>query len=834
MAMKKSTTVDLRTYSLHLLLVSIFILTTTTVFAANPNNNSADKKLLVAPHYQALKNRIKDSDSVQIIATYKEFYIGRTQAHRRALARESLKAFHRKKKFSAKKIFNHLPFSTYAVSDTELDALIDSGLISHIEEDKPHKAILNQSIPFVGADTAHNNNITGTNVAVAILDTGLDLDHSAFAGRIVEEACFSDNFNPQQRVSLCPNGQDEQFGTGSAAACTNDSQCFHGTHVGSIATGNNGTFGGVAPSVSIIAIQVFTLVNNSTICDGNSSCALAFTSDIIKGMDHVASLSSSHTIAAINLSLGSGEFFSACDNIQSSFKTAVDNLKALDIATVIASGNDGHTNAVASPACISTAITVGSVGNANNNVSSFSNSGLNLIDYLAPGENIAAAFSETGGFASTSGTSMAAPHVTGAFALIKQLYPSFSVDQIDALLSANSVDVIDSRNSLTFERIDIGQVINSQMPALTITAPNNLSTINIGTAISLTANATDPQDGDLSNSVNWNSNLDGVITSPATLSLGTHTLTASVTDTQGFIATSNVNVTVANPPTTTILAPANASQFLQSETINLIGSASDPEDGDISANINWSSNIDNLLGTSASINADLSAGIHTITASVTDSDGAIVTNPATIQLDILADADADGIDDAWETLFGIDLPGDDPDSDTLTNLEEYIAGSNPIDAAPTVTIITPITGAEFSESATITLTGSANDTEDGNVSALITWASSLDGIIGTDASINTSTLNLGTHTISATVTDSQGAAPVSIPSIEITIDTNDGDINNDGILDIRDLLMLEQYLTNSRTLNAGELIRADVHPADTGDEQLTIEDLLFLRQLLLL
>ncbi len=83
---------------------------------------------------------------------------------------------------------------------------------------------------------------------------------------------------------------------------------------------------------------------------------------------------------------------------------------------------------------------------------------------------------------------------------------------------------------------------------------------------------------------------------------------------------------------------------------------------------------------------------------------------------------------------------------------------------PVVTITNPATGA--SQASPILFIGTATDTEDGNIAANIVWTSSLDGTLGTGASINPS-LSVGTHTITATITDS--ADQVDTDSISVTV-----------------------------------------------------------------
>ena len=76
--------------------------------------------------------------------------------------------------------------------------------------------------------------------------------------------------------------------------------------------------------------------------------------------------------------------------------------------------------------------------------------------------------------------------------------------------------------------------------------------------------------------------------------------------------------------------------------------------------------------------------------------------------------------------------------------------------APTVTITAPVNGSSSDEGVSIGFAGTANDSEDGDISANLTWTSDLDSIIGSGASFSTSTLSVGAHTITASVTDSGG------------------------------------------------------------------------------
>ncbi len=227
-----------------------------------------------------------------------------------------------------------------------------------------------------------------------------------------------------------------------------------------IAVGRNGSSGGttlngVARGATLIGIQVFSEVRSSTTCGGPSTCALAYTSNIISGLQRVYDVRGAYSIASANLSLGGGGYTTYCDT--EPIKAAVDLLRGAGIATVIASGNSYYTNAVGFPACVSSAVTVGATSDADA-VASFSNSGPQL-DLLAPGVSITSSVPGSA-YGGKSGTSMAAPHVAGAWAVLKQCNPGASVDQIQNALAASGAAVTDSRNGLVRPRIRINDAIN--------------------------------------------------------------------------------------------------------------------------------------------------------------------------------------------------------------------------------------------------------------------------------------------------------------------------------------------------------------------------------------
>ncbi len=97
---------------------------------------------------------------------------------------------------------------------------------------------------------------------------------------------------------------------------------------------------------------------------------------------------------------------------------------------------------------------------------------------------------------------------------------------------------------------------------------------------------------------------------------------------------------------------------------------------------------------------------------------------------------------------------------------------DPGNTAPTVTITAPADGSSFDEGTSVTFSGFASDAEDGDLTSSLVWNSDLDGQIGTGGSFSTSTLSVGTHTITASVTDSGGLS--GSDSITVTINSVGG------------------------------------------------------------
>jgi extracellular elastinolytic metalloproteinase len=180
-------------------------------------------------------------------------------------------------------------------------------------------------------------------------------------------------------------------------------------------------------------------------------------------------------------------------------------------------------------------------------------------------------------------------------------------------------------------------------------------------------------------------------------------------------------------PTVQISSPANNASFASGASIVFTGTASDTEDGTLTASLSWTSSLQGALGTGGSFTrTDLAVGTHVITAAVTDTQG--TAGSATITIVVTAP-----------------------------------------NTGPSVSISQPANGTTFTKGQAVTFSGSASDAQDGNLTASIAWTSSLQqGVLGTGATFSRSDLVVGTHVISAKVTDSGNLSQTAQLTITIS------------------------------------------------------------------
>lgn len=246
-------------------------------------------------------------------------------------------------------------------------------------------------------------NKRGEGVHVFVGDTGIRISHTDFGGR-----AFAGYDATPTGSGACKDPQDK--------TCAPDGH-GHGTHCAGTV---GGTKYGVANTAKLYAVKVLTDSGSGT------------RSGILLGIDWVKQQATtfSKKPAIISLSLGgSGK--------SQAWKDAIDDVTSAGLMVVVAAGNSNHNACGDSPAFVPSAITVGSTTDQDKR-SSFSSWGP-CVDIFAPGSHIkSAGIQNDNSEKSMSGTSMACPHVAGAYALLFSANPNLGRADIEVLLFAKS------------------------------------------------------------------------------------------------------------------------------------------------------------------------------------------------------------------------------------------------------------------------------------------------------------------------------------------------------------------------------------------------------------
>lgn len=248
----------------------------------------------------------------------------------------------------------------------------------------------------------------GKGVVVAILDTGIDLNHPDLKDRIIGGRNFTKEGSPDDYLDR--NG--------------------HGTHVAGIigASENEKGVVGVAPECSLLIVKVL---------DGDGSGDYQGITEGIKWATKWRG-KNGERVRIMNMSLGGAE---DDHNLHEAIKKAVEE----DILVVVASGNEGDDNEetfeAGYPACYKECIEV-SASDENNRLAPFSNNN-EYVDCIASGVNVLSTYIGSQ-YAKLSGTSMATPHISGALALIvnvgeKYFNRHLCESEVYALLIKNTV-----------------------------------------------------------------------------------------------------------------------------------------------------------------------------------------------------------------------------------------------------------------------------------------------------------------------------------------------------------------------------------------------------------
>ncbi|MCL7973601.1 MAG: hypothetical protein M8835_03495 [marine benthic group bacterium] len=186
-------------------------------------------------------------------------------------------------------------------------------------------------------------------------------------------------------------------------------------------------------------------------------------------------------------------------------------------------------------------------------------------------------------------------------------------------------------------------IVENQAPTVAITSPADGTQVLLGAEVTLVGSAIDTEDGALGgDDVTWESSLDGQLgtgtqLATSSLSQGTHTITLTAEDSRGLEGSNGIELEVlANGlPAVTIDQPATGSNFLDTDAISFVGSATDDEDGALTgSSLVWNSSLDGDFATGEAPAAlTLSAGIHLVTLTATDAQGQEGTNSVSITVE---------------------------------------------------------------------------------------------------------------------------------------------------------------------------------------------------------
>lgn len=334
--------------------------------------------------------------------------------------------------------FQFLPAIAMTMDANALDAARSYDDSVKVWKDWPVEPYLSDSGPMVGADRAHGGGYTGRDTWIAVIDTGVDIEHPFIAGRPIAEACFADR---------CPNGRKKMTGDGAARPVHS-----HGTHVAGIALGRGDGMSGVAPDAGLIAINVFNP-------DGG-----ARNSNILAALDWLIGIAWTRpvTIASVNMSLGAPVHRSwPCED--QLYDLAAEYLARRDVVIVAAAGNESKADGISHPACVEDIVSVGAIDKGSR-IARFSNSAP-ILDMLAPGVDINSSVPRSRGgkapFEEYPGTSMAAPHVAGAYAVLRQAAPFRSIKDLYRALVGSGEDIRDRRNGITKPALDVAGALEA-------------------------------------------------------------------------------------------------------------------------------------------------------------------------------------------------------------------------------------------------------------------------------------------------------------------------------------------------------------------------------------
>lgn len=426
--------------------------------------------------------------------------------------------------------YDLIPTIAASIPITSIRGLQKNPNIIAIEEDasiQTSEESYDWGVDAIEADLVHDvTSYDGTGIKVAVVDTGIAFSHPDLPSDVRGYNVLNPKADP-----IDDNG--------------------HGTHVaGTIAAiiGNNTGLKGIAPNIELYAVKVLNRQGSGYI------------SDIIQGIQWCTV----NGIEVVNNSYGSSQ------NPGISFELAYQNAEQQGVLLIGAAGNTGidatspEASTVGYPAAYPSVMAVAAVG-SDLDRAYFSSVG-EAVEIAAPGVNIASTYLKNR-YVVLSGTSMAAPHVTGVAALLMQQNRDATIGEIRTQLDTTAQDLgepgrdrfygyglLRADYALNLDSVIIPDPGGNELPVLTISSPIAESEYKVDEEVLFTANATDAEDGNLSENIQWRIVETGETFTGSThvssfIEAGKYTVICEAEDAAGEVVSAQVDIYVVDAAT---------------------------------------------------------------------------------------------------------------------------------------------------------------------------------------------------------------------------------------------------------------------------------------------